>query len=224
MTPATSVALPNCYCRQQTLATTVLCAPSGEQYVAGTTNRWHAAPRHTGSAPAPPTFPSIPSRKDPCRCAKGSSPSPRSACWPPAAWPPAATTPRRRRRPDAKPEDRRHPARQQAPRPAGRPRTASTWRRRSRPPGVEYDIQNAQGDKTPVPDHRRPDDHQRRHRPDDRQPGLRHRQGRAGQGRGRRASPPSTTTGSPWAAPRTTTSASTTWRSASCRARAWSSA
>ena len=25
--------------------------------------------------------------------------------------------------------------------------------------GVEYDIQNAQGDKTAVPDHRRPDDH-----------------------------------------------------------------
>ena len=28
--------------------------------------------------------------------------------------------------------------------------------------GVEYDIQNAQGDKSAVPDHRRPDDHQRR--------------------------------------------------------------
>ena len=55
--------------------------------------------------------------------------------------------------------------------------------------GVEYDIQNAQNDKTAVPDHRRPDDHQRRHRPDDRQPGLRHRQGRARQGQGARASP-----------------------------------
>ena len=77
------------------------------------------------------------------------------------------------------------------------------------------------GRQDPVPDHRRPDDHQRRQRPDDRQPGLRHRQGRAGQGQGARASPPSTTTGSPWAAAPTTTSASTTWRSASCRARAW---
>ena len=54
--------------------------------------------------------------------------------------------------------------------------------------GVEYDIQNAQGDKTAVPDHRRPDDHQRRQRADDRQPGLRHRQGRARQGARRRAS------------------------------------
>ena len=41
------------------------------------------------------------------------------------------------------------------------------------------------------------------------------------EGQGSRASRRSTTTGSPWAARRTTTSPSTTPRSASCRARAW---
>ena len=50
--------------------------------------------------------------------------------------------------------------------------------------GVDYDIQNAQGDATPVPDDRGPDDHERRQRPHDRQPGLRVGQGGAAEGSG----------------------------------------
>ena len=48
--------------------------------------------------------------------------------------------------------------------------------------GVDYDIQNAQGDAEPDGADRRLDDHQRRHRPGDRQPRQRVRCGDPGEG------------------------------------------
>ena len=78
-------------------------------------------------------------------------------------------------------EDRRDPAGQQDLRPLGerRPQVPRGGlqgrRRRLRHP-------ERPGRQEPVPDHRRPDDHQRGRRADDRQPRLRHRQGRPGPG------------------------------------------